>query len=151
MRRQMTVQCMIMQAIFTSRTTFYAFTYLTNVFSAFILFPTSKYRASDISHGNEMKSCEIHKNTLNTLKFARNLITYMPIQHIWNLSWQLGLLITCRKLANLSRKFITTTSKQRPRTTTRKLCCEKLGTSHDVKSFANGSGKIANDYLFRKT
>ena len=51
----------------------------------------------------------IYKNTLNTAKLARNLITYMSIQHIWNLSWQLGL-CSCCKLANLSWNFITTTS-----------------------------------------
>ena len=49
--------------------------------------------------------------------------------------------------------FITTMSKQRSKTTRHKLCCKKLGTSHDVKSFAIGSlldhlvVKIANDYL----
>ena len=48
-------------------------------------------------------------------------------------------------------------SKQLPKTTRRKLCCKKLGTSHDVKSFAIGSFlecfvvKIANDYLCYKT
>ena len=34
---------------------------------------------------------------------------------------------------------ITTMSEQRSKTTRRKLCCEKLGTSHDVKSFATKS------------
>ena len=29
--------------------------------------------------------------------------------------------------------------KQCPKTTRRTLCCEKLGTSHDVKGFAIGS------------
>ena len=44
-------------------------------------------------------------------------------------------------------------SARRPKTTTRKLCCEKLGRGHDVKSFAIGSffehfvDKIANDYF----
>ena len=28
--------------------------------------------------------------------------------------------------------------KQCPETTKRKLCCEKLGTSHDVKGFGTG-------------
>ena len=43
-------------------------------------------------------------------------------------------------------------SAQRPKTTRRKLCCKKLGTSH-VKSFAIGSffehfvDKIATDYF----
>ena len=42
---------------------------------------------------------------------------------------------------------------QCPKTTQCKLCCEKLGASHDVKSFAIGSllehfvVKIANDFL----
>ena len=49
--------------------------------------------------------------------------------------------------------IITTTSKQHPKTTGPKLCCEKLCTNHDVKSFAIGSVlerfvvKIANDCL----
>ena len=48
-------------------------------------------------------------------------------------------LFTCRKLANLSWNFVPETCKQRPETTRRRLCCEKLGTSHDVKGFAIGS------------
>ena len=47
------------------------------------------------------KSHEIHKNTQKATKFARNHIKYMSVQHIWNLSWLLGL-FTCCKLANLS-------------------------------------------------
>ena len=31
------------------------------------------------------RSREIRKNTKNTAKFGRNLIKYMPVQHIWNL------------------------------------------------------------------
>ena len=31
------------------------------------------------------QSREIHKNTQNTVKFSRNLIKYMSVQHIWNL------------------------------------------------------------------
>ena len=46
------------------------------------------------------KSREIHKNTRNPAKFARNLTKYMSAQHIRKLSWLLGLL-TCCKLANL--------------------------------------------------
>ena len=100
--------------------------------------------------GKSAKSHEIHKNMQNAAKFARNFIKYMPIQHI--LSRSLGV-FNSRKLANLSCNFITTTGKQRSETTRRKLCCEKLGTSHDVQSFAIGSFlerfvvKIANDYL----
>ena len=48
-------------------------------------------------------------------------------------------LFTCHKLANLSRNFVTEMCKQCPKTTRRTLCCEKLGTSHDVKGFAIGS------------
>ena len=95
------------------------------------------------------------RNSGKSAKFARNLIKYMSIQHIWNLSWLLGLL-NCRKFAYLSWNFITTTSKHCSKTTRRKLCCEKLGTSHDVKSFAIGSFherfvvKIANDSLLTR-
>ena len=47
-------------------------------------------------------------------------------------------------------------SKQRLKTTRRKLCCKKLGTSRDVKSFVIGSClerivvERANDYLCLK-
>ena len=74
----------------------------------------------------------------NTTKFGRNLIKYMSVQHIWNLFQLLGL-FTGRKLANLSWNFVTERCKQCPETTRRRLCCEKLGTSHDVKGFAIGS------------
>ena len=61
------------------------------------------------------QSHEIHKNTQNTVKFGRNLIKYMSVQHIWNFSQLLGL-FTCRKLVNLSWNFVTETCKQRPET-----------------------------------
>ena len=77
-----------------------------------------------------LQSREIHKNTQNTTKFGRNIINYMSVQHIWNFSQLLGL-FTCRKLVNLSSR--------NSETTRRRLCCEKLGTSHDVKGFAIGS------------
>ena len=64
----------------------------------------------------------------NTAKFGRNLIRYMSVQHILKFI-----------SANLSWNFVTETCKQRPETTRRKLCCEKLGTSNDVKGFAIGS------------
>ena len=85
-----------------------------------------------------LQSREIHKNTQNTAKFGRNLIKYMSVQHIWNFS-QLLRLFTCCKLVNSSWNFVTEKCKQHPETTGRKLCCEKLGTSHDVKGFAIGS------------
>ena len=87
---------------------------------------------------NSGKSHEIHKNPQNTTKFSTNLIIYMSVQHIWNLFQLLGL-FTCCKLANLFSNFVTETCKQRSKTTRRQLCCEKLGTSHDVKGFAIGS------------
>ena len=64
------------------------------------------------------KSREIHKNTRNPAKFARNLTKYMSPQHIWKLSWLLGL-FTCCKLANLPWNFVTAASKQHPKTTRR--------------------------------
>ena len=54
---------------------------------------------------------EIHKNTRNPAKSARNLTKYMSAQHIWKLSWLLGLL-TCCKLANLPWNFVTAACKQ---------------------------------------
>ena len=67
-------------------------------------------------------------NFQNTAKFGRNLMRYMSVQHILKFI-----------SANLSWNFVTETCKQRPETTRRRLCCEKLGTSNDVKGFAIGS------------
>ena len=64
----------------------------------------------------------------NTAKFGRNLMRYMSVQHILKFI-----------SANVSWNFVTETCKQRPETTRRRLCCEKLGTSNDVKGFAIGS------------
>ena len=72
------------------------------------------------------------------MKFARNNIKYMSVRHIWNLSRLLGLFTSC-KLANLSWNFVTKTSKQCTKTCRHWGWCKKLGTSHDVKSFAIGS------------
>ena len=71
----------------------------------------------------------------NTVKFGRNLIKYMSVQQFWKL---LGV-FTCHKLANLCQNFVTEMCKQCCVTTRRRLYCEKLGTSHDVKGFAIGS------------
>ena len=57
-------------------------------------------------------------NPRNPAKFARNFTKYMSAQHIWKLSWLLGLL-TCCKLANLPWNFVTAASKQHPKTTRR--------------------------------
>ena len=88
--------------------------------------------------GKSTKPCEIHKNMQSTVKFGRNLIKYMSVQQFWNFSQLLGV-FTCRKLANLCQNVVTETWKQRYETTRRRLCCEKLGTIHDVKGFAIGS------------
>ena len=47
----------------------------------------------------------------------------------------------CLIVVNLSCKLflITSMSEKRPKTTRLKLCCKKLGTSHDVKGFVIGS------------
>ena len=52
----------------------------------------------------------------------------MSVELIWNLSQQIY-------LETLSLKH----AKRRPETTRHRLCCKKLGTSHDVKGFATGS------------
>ena len=104
----------------------------------------SLYNVNDAAHSQgcwyfALSKChEYHQNTQNTMKFGRNLVKYMSVQHIWNISHLLGL-FTFRKLVNLSWNFITETCKQHSKTTGHRLCCEKLGTSHDVKGFAIGS------------
>ena len=65
------------------------------------------------------RSREFQVNPRNPAKFAGNLTKYMSAQHIWKLSWLLGLL-TCCKRANLPWNFIVTAaSKQHPKTTRR--------------------------------
>ena len=49
----------------------------------------------------------------------------MSVQHFWNLSWLLEL-FPCCKLANLSWKFVTATSKQCTKTTGHWPQCKKL-------------------------
>ena len=101
----------------------------------------SLYNLNDAVHNTRASD---KKHVRNTAKFARNLIKYMSMQHIWNLS-RLLRLFNCQKLANLSWNFITTRSEQRPKTTRRKLCCKKLGTSYDVKSFAHFSSTFLSE------
>ena len=95
------------------------------------------------------RSRETHKYMQNTTKFARNLIKYNIFETYFGY-W--GCLIA----VNL-QIYLETSSPQWannvPKTTRRKLCCEKLGTSHDVKSFAIRSffehfvDKIATDHF----
>ena len=61
------------------------------------------------------KSREIHQNTRNPAKFARNLTKYMSAQYIWKLSWLLGRLLAVNVLICLE------TSSQHPKTTRRSL------------------------------
>ena len=111
--------------------------YFFGVYTGLLIFRTV---TEPRNSGKSAKSCEIHKNTKKKLKFGRNLIKYMSVQHIWNLFQLQGLFTcTCCKLANLSWNFVTEMCKQRPKTTRHRLCCKKLGTSHNVKGFAIGS------------
>ena len=57
----------------------------------------------------------------------------MSVQHIWNYLIYWGYLLAVNLQISLG------TSSLRSATTRRRLCCEKLGTSHDVKGFAIGS------------
>ena len=76
------------------------------------------------------------RNSGKSVKFGGNLIRYMSVLILKLVS---AARVTCRKLANSCQNFVTETCKQRSETTRRRLCCEKLGTSHDVKGFAIGS------------
>ena len=60
----------------------------------------------------------------------------MSVQHIWNLSQLLRLFTcTCKFILKLCQWNVQTTS----RNYQSRLCCEKLGTSRDVKGFAISS------------
>ena len=87
--------------------------------------------------GKSAKSRKIRQNTKNTVKFSRNLIKYMSVQRIWNLFrsyWDYLLAINLHS-------FLRTSSLKRanniPKTTRRRLCCEKLGISHDVRGLVH--------------
>ena len=87
-------------------------------------------RASDILRGcRAAKFTKPRKILQNSVEILSNTCLY----NIFETSQLLGL-FTCRKLVNLSWNFITETCKQCPETTctSRRLCCEKLGTSHDA-------------------
>ena len=107
-------------------------------------FDNKLYRARD--YFTWSLNHEIQVNPQNPAKFTK---THQKPRNIWNLS-QLLLQFNCRKLANLSW------NEQHPKTTRRKLCFKKLGTSHNIKRFAIGSflnGIVverANDYLLLK-
>ena len=133
-----------METIFTSRITFCASAYVTNVCSAFILSPLSKYRASDIcgveeprNPGKSTKSREIHKNTLNTAKFAWNLshTCQYNIFETYLGNWGCVIAINLQIYLETSPPQQVNNVPKLPH----KLCCEKLCTSHDVKSFAISS------------
>ena len=85
---------------------------------------------------------QIHKIPRNSQKHARYRNIFGTYLSYW----------CCSIAANL--RIYLETSKQHPKTTRRKLCCKKLGTSHDIKSFAIGSFldvivvERANDYVF---
>ena len=92
-----------------------------------------------------------------TRKIPRNSVEILSSTCLYNIFetfpnyW--GYLLAVN-LQNLSWNFVTEMCKQRPETTRRRLCCEKLGTSHDVKGFAIGSAlerivvERANDDLY---
>ena len=90
----------------------------TNIVARCKFLVASSYNVNDAAHSQgfwyftSSQSREIHKNMQNTANFGRNLIKYMSVQHIWNFSQLLGL-FTCRKLVNLSWKFVAETCKQR--------------------------------------
>ena len=105
-------------------------------------------------------SREIHKNTRNPARFARNLTQYMSAQHIWKLhvSWLLGLL-TRFKCNNLPWNFITAASKQHPKSTrhsheitdrplrvrtTKTLCLPTWKTNYNAEKCASDVKKMKN-------
>ena len=89
---------------------------------------------------------KIYKNTQNTAKFGGNLLKYISIQQSY-------LKLFSAKLVNLSWNFVTKTVQTTSRNfeiTRRRLCCEKLGTSYDVKDFAIGSVQIRRVLLLKE-
>ena len=94
------------------------------------------------------QSCKIHVNLQNPSKFTKTrkilwnsvkISSNACLYNIFETYFSYWDLVTCCKLANLSWNFVPETCKQCPETTWRRLCCKKLGTSHDVKGLAIGS------------
>ena len=82
------------------------------------------------------QSREIQVYPWNPVKFGNNLIKYMSVQHIWNL-FQLLVLFTCCKCANLSWNFVTETCKQCPKTTRHDYVAKNWALAMIFKGFAN--------------
>ena len=97
-----------------------------------------------------LRSCEIRVNPWNpekiteTRKIPRNSVKILSNTCLYNIfetyfSYRDYLLAVNFTKYNLSWNLVIEKCKQRPETTRRRLCCEKLGTSHDIKGFAIGS------------
>ena len=83
--------------------------------------------------GKSTKPREIHKNTKNTAKFGRILSNTFLYNIFKTYVRYWGYLLAVNLKIHLG------TCKQRPETTRRRFCSEKLGTTHDVKGFAIAS------------
>ena len=77
----------------------------------------------------QWQSREIQVNLRNPAKFTKTR----------KISWNSVEILLAVNLQNLCQNFVTETGNQHSETTRRRLCCKKLGTSHDVKGFAIGS------------
>ena len=78
------------------------------------------------------KTCEIPQNSLEILSNTCRYNIFETYLGYWDCLIAINLKIYLKN-------FIATTNEQHPKPTRHKLCCIKLGTSHDVKSFAIGS------------
>ena len=85
------------------------------------------YRASNLSRSRgAAKFTKTHKIPRNSVEILSNTCLYSNFE-------------TCLSYWGYLLAVSSQMHEQRSETTKRRLCCEKLGTSHDVKGFAIGS------------
>ena len=85
------------------------------------------YRASNLSRSRgAAKFTKTHKIPRNSVEILSNTCLYSNFE-------------TCLSYWGYLLAVSSQMHEQRSETTRHRLCCEKLGTSHDVKGFAIGS------------
>ena len=94
----------------------------------FWYFAQSRSREIQVNPRNPAKFTKTPKIPWNSVEILSNTCLYSNFETC-----------LCRKLANLCQNCVTEMCKQHSETSRCRLCCEKLGTSHDVKGFAIGS------------
>ena len=113
-----------------------------SIIQGFWYFARSRSREMQVNPRNSAKFTKTQKIPHNSMDILSNTCLYNIFETYFSYRGYL--------LAVNLQIYLWTSSlkcKQSPKTTRRRLCCEKLGTSHDVKGLAIGS--FLEDFLER--